>query len=298
MEMSTDDPDLSYASYFEHPVKRRMIRAIEKLSGQPKIKKLYNRYLEELKHDTPFFTAAVRLLELNVKFNASGLASIPATGPLVVVANHPFGVLDGIVICWLVSLARAEEDFKILTNAALDGIPEARPYLLPVDFSETKEALAANLQMRKDAMQLVQDGGCVIVFPSGGVATAPTPFYKTAVEDEWKPFTSNLITRSEAHVTPIFFSGQNSRLFQIASHLSQELRLALVFREVKRKMGKELSVEIGETLSPDDLKDAGKRAELMNFLREKTYGLAGEDMAERYRVAGEKFQAKKPKVFQ
>ena len=296
--MSTEEPDLSYASYFEHPVKRNVIRAIEKLSGQPKIKKLYNRYLEELKHDTPFFTAAVKLLEVDVHFNASRLASIPKTGPLVVVANHPFGVLDGIVVCWLVSLARESDDFKILTNAALDGIPEARPYLLPVDFSETKEALAANLQMRKDAMSLIKHGGCVIVFPSGGVATAPTPFHKTVGEDEWKPFTSNLITRSEAFVTPIFFSGQNSRLFQIASHLSIEFRLALIFREVKRKMGKDLFVEIGETLTRDDLKDVGKRAELMNFLRDKTYGLAGEDMAERYRIAGEKFAAKKPKVYQ
>lgn len=296
--MSLEKPDLSYASYFDHPVKRNVIRAIEKVSGQPKIRKLYEQYLEELKDDTPFFTAAVKLLELNVQFNMSRLADIPKTGPLVVVANHPFGVLDGIVICWLISLARAEDDFKILTNAALDGIPEARPYLLPVNFAETKEALAANLQMRKDAMQLVKSGGCVIVFPSGGVATAPTPFYKTAAEDEWKPFTSNLITRTGAHVTPFFFSGQNSRLFQIASHLSIELRLALVFREVKRRMGTDLKVEIGDTLSQDDLKDAGKRAELMKFLREKTYGLAGEDVAERYRVAGEKFQEKKPKVYQ
>ena len=296
--MSLEKPDLSYASSFEHPVKRNVVRAIERLSGQPKIKKLYKRYHDELKHDTPFFTAAVKLLELDVRFNAARLASIPRSGPLVVVANHPFGVLDGIVICWLVSLAREKDDFKILTNSALDGIPETRPYLLKVDFNETKEALAANLQMRKDAMQLVKDGGCVIVFPSGGVATAPTPFYKTAAEDEWKPFTSNLITRTGASVTPIFFAGQNSRLFQIASHLSAELRLALIFREVKRKMGKSLFVEIGETLRPEDLKDAGKRAELMSFLREKTYGLAGEDMAERYRVAGEKFQEKKPKAFQ
>ena len=296
--MSTEKPDLSYASSFEHPLKRRVVRAIERLSGQPKIRKLYNRYLEEMKGDEPFFAAAVKLLELNVHFNMARLASIPRTGPLVVVANHPFGVLDGVVICWLVSLAREEEDFKILTNAALDGIPELSPYLLKVDFSETREALEANLQMRKEAMELVSNGGCVIVFPSGGVATAPTPFHKTAVDDEWKPFTSKLITRAGASVTPIFFSGQNSRMFQIVSHLSLELRLALVFREVKRRMGKDMYVEIGETLTPEDLKDAGKRAELMNFLREKTYGLAGEEMAERFRAAGKKFQAKKPKVFQ
>lgn len=291
----TESSNLSYASYFDDPVKRRMIRTIERLSGQPKIKKLYEHYRDDLSHDVPFFEAAMRLLDLDVRFSASRHAEIPKDGPLVIVANHPFGVLDGLVICWLTSLRRG--DFKVLTNSALDGVPEARPYLLPVDFSGTKEALAANVTMRKDALEHVKAGGCVIVFPGGGVATTPRPFDKTAVDDAWKPFTAKLITHSGAHVTPIYFGGQNSRLFQWASHMSIELRLALVFREVKRRMGSVLPVEIGTTLTPEALKAGGKRSELMDFLREKTYGLAPAKMGERYRKAGIRFQEKKPKVF-
>ena len=240
------EPDLSYASYFEDPVKRRFIRAVEKLSGQPKIKKLYDHYRAHMASNVPFFDASMQLLDLDVKFSASRLSEIPTEGPLVVVANHPFGVLDGLVICWLVGLRRT--DFKVLTNSALDGVPEAKPWLLPVDFSGTREAIEANVTMRKNAMEHIKAGGCVIVFPGGGVATTPRPFDRTAVDDEWKPFTAKLITHSKAHVTPIYFDGQNSRLYQVASHVSLELRLALIFREVKRRMGKPVPVEIGETL--------------------------------------------------
>jgi len=288
-------PELSYASYFEDPVKRRLVRAVERLSGQPRLKKLYAHYREFLAHDVPFFEAAIRLLDLDVRFSASRLAEIPREGPLVIVANHPFGVLDGLIICWLISLRRP--DFRVLTNSALDGVPEARDYLLRVDFSATKEALAANVAMRKEALAHVKAGGCVIVFPSGGVSTTPRPFDRTAVDDEWKPFTAKLITQGNASVTPIYFDGQNSRLFQVASHLSLELRLALVFREVSRRMGKSLRVEIGETLSPDVLAAAGKRRGLMEFLRERTYELAGPAQHARLTRAGERFQQRKPKVY-
>ncbi len=287
--------DLSYATYFDDPMRRRFIRLVETISGQPKLKKLYDHYRQHMATDIPFFEAAMRLLDLDVQFSASRHGDIPAKGPLVVVANHPFGVLDGLVISWLVSLRR--KDFKVLTNSALDGVPEAREFLLRVDFSGTKEAIAANVEMRRDALSLIKAGGCVIIFPGGGVATTPRPFDRIAVDDEWKPFTAKLISQSQAHVTPIYFEGQNSRLFQFASHLSLELRLALIFHEVKRRMGKPVKVQIGQTLSPDELATAGKRKELMEFLRHQTYALAGPKKHDRYRKAGERFQRRKPLVY-
>jgi len=247
-------PKLSLAEYYDSPAKRRLIRFVEKLTGQPKLQKLYERYRADLAHE-PFFAAAIKLLELDVKFSASRLAQIPATGPLVIVANHPFGVLDGLLISWIVSLRRT--DFKVLTNAVLDGAPEASEWLLPIDFAGTREAQAVNIATRSEALKLLGDGGCIVVFPAGGVSTSPTPFDKMAVDDTWKPFTAKLITKSQASVTPIYFDGQNSRLYQLASHASLELRLALMFREVKRRIGKRVNVEIGETIGPDVLATAG-----------------------------------------
>ncbi|WP_213270180.1 lysophospholipid acyltransferase family protein [Hyphomonas sp.] len=288
-------PELSYAAYFHDPLKRALVRGVERATGQPKLARLYDRYRAGELGETGFFEAAIRLLDLTVLHDAARLAALPAEGPLVIVANHPFGVLDGLVISWLVGQRR--QDFRVLTNSVLDAVPEAKPWLLPVDFAGTREAVAANIAMRKAALGHVKAGGCVIVFPAGGVSTTPGPFAPLAVDDDWKPFTAKLITHGRAAVTPVFFEGQNSRLFQIASHLSLELRLALVFREVRRRMGKTLTVGIGETLSPDMLEAAGKRRDLMEFLRERTYELAPGGRALRYHAATARFMANKPKVF-
>lgn len=288
-------PELSYAAYFPDPLKRALVRAVERATGQPKLKRLYERYRAGELGETGFFEAAIRLLELDIRFDMARLAAMPAEGPLIVVANHPFGVLDGLIICWLVGQRRS--DFRVLTNSVLDAVPEAKPFLLPVDFAGTREARETNLAMRRAALGHVKAGGCVIVFPAGGVSTTPGPFDPLAVDDDWKPFTAKLITQGRAAVTPVFFEGQNSRLFQIASHLSLELRLALVFREVRRRMGKRLAVGIGETLSPEALQAAGRRRDLMEFLRDQTYGLAAGGQALRYQEATRRFVARKPKVF-
>lgn len=290
-----DEPQLSYAAYFQDPIKRQLVRAVEKVTGQRQLARLYERYRSGELGETGFFDAAIYLLDLKVVCDRARLASIPSDGPLVIVANHPFGVLDGLVISWIAGQRR--QDFRILTNSVLDGVPEARPYLLPVDFAGTPEAVASNVAMRRAALDHVRAGGCVIVFPAGGVSTTPGPFDRLAVDDDWKPFTARLITQSGASVTPVFFEGQNSRLFQIASHLSLELRLALVFREVRRRIGKQVVVGIGETLSPDRLGAAGKRRELMEFLRETTYGLAPRDQAQAYTQATRRFMARKPRIF-
>jgi len=287
-------PQLSYAAYFDHPLKRGMVRTIERLSGQPYLQRLYEAYRENLT-DEPFFAAAVKLLDLDVEFRPARLAQIPETGPLVIVANHPFGVLDGLLISWLVSLRR--KDFKVLTNAVLDGAPEAREWLLPIDFAPTKEAQATNIATRAECLDRLNEGECIIVFPAGGVSTSPTPFSRAAVDDTWKPFTAKLITHSNAFVTPIYFEGQNSRLFQWASHVSIELRLALIFREVKRRVGTAIPVHIGETLTPDTLARAGKRHELMSFLRDQTYGMAPSDQQASIARAQARFEASKPAIF-
>ncbi|MCI4645549.1 MAG: lysophospholipid acyltransferase family protein [Hyphomonadaceae bacterium] len=294
MSAETAYPSLSYADYFDHPLKRRLVRAVERLSGQPRIQRLYREYRESLRHE-PFFGAAVKLLDLRVEIDVARHASIPKTGPLVVVANHPFGVLDGLVICHLLSLVRT--DFKVLTNAVLDGAPEASDWILPIDFAGTKEAQATNISTRKTSLEKLKNGGCIVVFPAGGVSTAPTLLSRAAVDDTWKPFTAKLITQSGANVVPIYFEGQNSRLFQLASHLSLELRLALIFREVNRRRGKRLPVHIGQVLTPEDLANAGKRAELMTFLREATYSMAPPRLRGRIQRAEQRWQEKTPKLF-
>jgi len=268
-----DDYLFSYALATDPPVKRGLIRLVEKATGQPVLKRLY---LENKHHPRPaesFFAAAVRSLALDVVYDAAALARIPREGPVVFVANHPYGVLDGIVISWLVQKVRP--DFVVLTNAVLLRAEEVRDYVLPIDFSDTPEARAINVKSRAAARAQLEKGGAVVIFPAGGVSTAPDRLgRRPAIDAPWQPFAAQLIQRARASVVPIWFGGQNSRLFQIASHISLTLRLSLLFHEVKHRMGTTLAVGIGAPIAFDELAAIKDRQALADELRARTYALA------------------------
>ena len=268
-----DDYLFSYATKSDPPVKRGLIRLVERATGQPTLKRLYFENQRSPRPHESFWQAAVRTLALDVRYDARALARLPKTGPVVVVANHPYGVLDGIVISWLVEKVRS--DFVVLTHSALMRAPEVRDFILPIDFSATEEAQSTNLASRAAARAQLECGGVVVVFPAGGVSTAPDRLgRKPAVDMRWQPFVSQLIQRSKATVVPIWFGGQNSRLFQIASHVSQTLRLSLIFHEVKTRIGAILQVEIGAPISFEALKAIKDRQVLADELRARTYALA------------------------
>ncbi|MEM8488736.1 MAG: lysophospholipid acyltransferase family protein, partial [Bacteroidota bacterium] len=198
-------------------------------------------------------------------------SQIPKEGPLVVIANHPFGVLDGLTICHLASRMRA--NFQILTNSVLCQDPALDPYLLPVSFDETREAMHMNINTKQEALKTLNSGGAVVIFPGGGISTAVS--WRGEVTDlEWKRFAAKLIQLSRATVIPIYFHGQNSRLFQFVSQFSLTLRLSLLLYEVNRMMGTTLQLEIGDPLPFAKLAPIKDRQALLDYLREHVYGLA------------------------
>src|SRR5579862_5990518 len=272
MADSSDALDtFSYASADDPRLKRFVIRVIERISGQPYLKSLYEDFRANPVPGESFWDSTIRRLELSVVVDEDKLAAWPKTGPLVVVSNHPFGVLDGVVICQLVS--RVRKDFLVLTNSVLYRAEEIRPFLLPVDFAETEEALQTNLKTRARAKAHLQSGGCLVVFPAGGVSTTPTMWHKRAIDSEWKTLTARLISQAKAPVAPVFFAGQNSRIFQLASHISMTLRLSLLFKEVHDRIGSEVVIRIGETVPFERLPATSDRQLFMSHLREITYAL-------------------------
>ncbi|MEJ0026769.1 MAG: lysophospholipid acyltransferase family protein [Rhizomicrobium sp.] len=279
MAESTADIDtFSYADPADPRLKRFFIRLVERITGQPYLKWLYE---ENRAHPVPgedFWDAAIRKLELKVRINEEALAQWPRTGPLVVVANHPFGVLDGLIICHIISKVR--KDFRVLTNAVLLRAEEVKTFLLPVDFAETEEALKTNLRTRAEAKNHLMKGGCLVVFPAGGVSTTPTIWHKRAVDTEWKNLTARLIAQSKAAVAPVYFAGQNSRLFQVASHISVTLRLSLLFKEVHDRIGSEVYVRLGDVLPYERIAGINDRQSVMDRLKEITYSL-GETMPQK-----------------
>ena len=274
----TEIDTFSYAAPSDPWAKRMIIRAIERSTGQPYLKWLYDQHRAAPEPDESFWDSAVRRLELKIVCNDDALMRLPKTGPLVIVCNHPFGVLDGVVIGHLISRVRA--DFRILTNAVLYRAEEIRSHLLPVDFTESEEALQTNLKSRAAAKHHLMNGGCLIVFPAGGVSTTPTPWHRHAIDAEWKNLTARLISQAKAPVAPVYFAGQNSRMFQLASHVSMTLRLSLLFREVHRRIGSELHVRIGDVIPYEQLATIADRQAFMNHLRQSTYAL-GEGLPRR-----------------
>ena len=159
-------------------------------------------------------------------------------------------------------------------NAA--AVPSRRACGVPANtHSDTPEAMETNIRSRARARAHLDAGGVIVVFPAGGISTAPDRLgRKPAVDAPWGTFTANLIQRSKAPVVPIWFAGQNSRLFQIASHLSMSLRLSLVFHEVRSRVGTVLPVVIGAPIPFSELSEIKDRQSLMNELRRRTYQLA------------------------
>jgi putative hemolysin len=267
------DPVFSYASEEVGAVSRCVIRLIERLSGQPRIRRLYEEYRRRNRPPDRFWDDALEALQLTLRMNRPGAAAIPARGPLIIIANHPYGVIDGIILCGLV--ARRRSDFQILTHRVLHQAPEIRDHIIPVDFRGTRAALENNVRGRARARDLLARGGALIVFPSGGVALSDGLF-GTAVDLDWKTLTAGLALASTADVLPIFFHGQNSRLYQIAGNLLQTLKLSLLFHEVWNKIGSTIDVTIGDLIPNSALQRVGDRQAVLDLLKSRTHALAGQ----------------------
>lgn len=267
----TEPVRLSYSTPEDPLGKKMLIEAIEWLTGKPKLERKYRHIKGQNLPSHEMWKAMVEELKLTIALDHGQLDKIPTDGPVVFIANHPFGVLDGIVMGYLASMKRPA--FKFLVNAVLCRDDQLNRYFLPVDFAETKAAQQTNINTRNEALQRLSDGEALVLFPAGGVATSPKLWGK-AVDLEWKNFVLKLIRRSGAAVVPVFFYGQNSRLFQIASHLSMALRLSLLLHEVRNKMGSTLRLEVGDPIPFEQLPDIKDSKKLLRYLYESVHGLA------------------------
>lgn len=263
--------ELTYAGSFSSPWKRGLIRVIENLTGRLKLLWLVRQWEKDENRNPDFWRSVLDRLDINLTTPQDQLDYIPKEGPLVVVSNHPHGLVDGIVMAHLLSHAR--DDYKILARAFLRHVPRIDKYLLPVAFPHEPDAIQTNIRMRKEAINHLKDGGCIALFPAGTVATSETWF--GPIEDpDWMPFTAKMIRQSGAQVLPVFFPGSNSRWYQIANKLSVTLRQSLLLHEIKHAMHKDQGVVVGELIEPDVLKSFEKDGPgLMKFLKNKTYEL-------------------------
>ncbi len=243
---------LSYANTFTNPFKVLVIRVMEWLTGKYILLRLIRKFERQgVVSGQEFFTRALKLMRIEVTTPAEQTDRIPATGPVVVVANHPHGLVDGLILADLIG--RVRDDYKILTRSLLTGIPEIEKYMLPVAFPHEENAQRLNITMRKQAMAHLSAGGVIVLFPAGAVAASETLF-GPAVEADWNPFTAKMIQRSGAKVVPIYFPGHNTRLYQMANRISATLRQGLLLHEVVKSLKKPQKPVVGEPIDLDEIK--------------------------------------------
>lgn len=262
---------LTYSNTRDPRLKRWFIRSIEGLSGRDRYARLYDIWRNDIVGKTDrVFGKMLDLIDVTVDLHGAWPPADLPEGPLVIVANHPFGIGDGIAV-----LALAEQlgrPFRVLINNELLKVPEMAPYSLPVSFEETKEALAINMATRHEAVRLLKEGVTVIVFPAGGVATARKGFGR-AEDLPWKIFPAKLIQAAGANVVPVYFEGQNGRLFHIASKLSLTLRISLLVREFRSLSGSTISARIGELIPWHEIGAISDRKVILARLYEAVFSM-------------------------
>ena len=263
-------PKVTYCNPDDPLIRQFLIRLIESFTGQPRLERIYDAYSRTRIEDQDFWQAAIHWLRLTVKYDVQRLEAIPSEGPLIVVANHPFGVLDGIAVSYVTSQVR--KDLKLLAHAALGRAEPLRPYLIPIEFDGASAAVRSNVEAKRAAMRHLKDGGAIVIFPAGRVSTAPRVIGR-AIDSPWKLFAGKLIASSEATVVPIFFEGQNGFLFHLASLFSEALREALLMREVAKRIGDDITAHIGDPIPFAELATVSDRQALLDRLRDSVYGL-------------------------
>lgn len=265
---------LTYSNTFDSPLKSTIIRTIELLTGKLKIVSRIRRFerLGTQPKGQAFWQATMEVMGIEVQTPPEQLAHIPKTGPVVLVANHPHGMVDGMIFADVIG--RVRSDYRILTRSILTGIDEsAGSFMIPVPFPHQPDAQEKMIEMRRATMEHLAQGGLVALFPSGVVATSKTMF-GPVVEAEWNVFTAKMIRISGASVVPMYFPGKNSRWYQIANQISATLRQGLLLHEIAHAFDRPQKPVLGPVITQNDMAPYMKEPrKLMAWLRERTLAL-------------------------
>ena len=250
---------------------RKIIDLLEVIFGSKQVFTIYEKLKREPFEVANFFKGAMRETQVKCHYDQEKIKKIPKDGPLIIVANHPFGIVDGMIMCDIA--ARVRGDFRILINSVLCVDEDLNNHFLPVDFDQTKEAIKTNIATKQKATEAIKDGIPLVIFPSGHVSTADRFGFGKVVDAPWTTFAAKLIKESNATVVPIFFRGQNSRLFHVASHISMAFRSALLLNEARKRFGKTVEIEIGDPIPWQENEAFTKRKDLTDFLYAKVQSL-------------------------
>jgi len=212
-----------------------------------------------------------RLLEemdVELEVPAADLERVPKKGPVVVVANHPYGMLDGAVLATL--LTRVRPDVKVLTNFLLEGIPELERHCIFVDPMQTRHSGMRNQRALRQALAWLEGGGMLAIFPAGEVSHWQMA-QAEVTDPRWSDVAARLVGKTGAAVLPVFFCGGNSLGFHIVGLIHPRVRTLLLLEEFLQQTGRKVAVRVGNVIPADSLASFGSEEEAIEYLRWRTY---------------------------
>ena len=268
------------ATFFGQKLPAPVEGAIEKLLRLDRLDRIYadvpgadNRLIAE---------HPLALLNVHPQVSERDLALIPKQGPVVAVANHPFGLIEGAILASI--LLSVRPDVKIMANHLLAAMPEACRLCIFVDPFGGERAARANHKGLKDAIAWLKQGGLLTVFPAGEVSHLNLR-ERTIIDPQWNHSVARLVRITGATVLPIYFVGANSALFQLLGFLHPRVRTALLPHEFFNKNNRTIEVRIGSPISPAKIRAYQDDVALIRYLRRRTYLLQNREAPKRFQVA-------------
>jgi putative hemolysin len=244
----------------------------------PALDKLFTDNLERVYapirnvHDD-FFIRLLQSLNIRYECSAADLKQIPAKGPVIIVANHPMGLLDGVIMGALLESVRP--DIRFMANSLLLAVLQLRKYVIPVDPFGGSGANRFNRQGLRQSIEWLRGGGLLCVFPAGEVAAMRWP--GGVSEPAWNENTVRLIQRLNVPAVPVFIHGGNSTAFHAAGLLNARLRTVMLPGELLNKAGARIRISVGSRISPDRLAKITDLRAATDYLRARTYMLGTRD---------------------
>jgi len=259
------------------PIRRNIVNMIrgplEKATSLSRINQMYDMIQAQSKSvdkADDFFQRCMNLLNIRHTVSDRDLAKIPSKGPVMIVANHPFGGAEAIAMATL--LLNIRPDMKFLGNYLLTRIDGIKDYVIPVDPFGHKESIQLNMTALKRSIQWLKSGGVLITFPAGEVSHIHLSRMRV-IDTKWNPFAASVIRHAKAAVVPVYVRGRNTILFNIAGLIHPRLRTAMLPHELVNKKNRTIEMHIGSPLSWKKLSAFHDQTQLMDYLRFKTYFL-------------------------
>jgi putative hemolysin len=250
------------------PILSRATRLADRTLGLPHLRTLYEAARSVSTDD--FAGDVLAAAGVGVAVSERDLLSIPSNGPLVIVANHPFGAVEGLVLLSLVRRVRG--DVRLMANHLLAAIPELEEEIIAVDPFGSPGSALRNLRAMRRSIQWVRGGGALIVFPAGEVSSRRRVF-APVIDPPWSTTIARIVDASGSTVVPVRVDGRNRELFQMAGLLHRRLRTALLPREMLQRRGSKVSLAIGRPIPIARLRAQGDATTMTDYLRARTDAL-------------------------